>query len=641
MDTARVCFEGTLEKTSGILKNKTKVWMVLHDLTLTYYKNSKRSSCIGSIDMVTVQSVVQKKTMGGGKKIEIITATNSYHFEAETSELCEAWVSVLHKSLALKSATPGSEIATFQDRKGSTAISDGMSSSASGKQRRSSSTFYDELDSIPSSPTVFGVKLKSRRQSRKSSESMGDKPLTPSSPVSPISPRSYADKHSSKFSFSHTEKTKLEKSENEKATIKISDSGNYGLKSKSHDQNKASERDIRGGVRNRLENNDSGENEVEAVRLTENRIAEVAQVPEIAGQEQKEAKETFNEATDISLIISKQDATYDNVDSTDKVEVAGSQSMMEINKHVNVRNVRDALPTLHHENSSKANIKNVENNTDMVANNVALSVHSGEFIKDTDAVKSNSYEKTKAACDNTVDVMEEALNTSFKQNENESDTSEKTDANSNNIHMKANYTDNESGTDSQFDSEMVNDDVSHVQMRRGKTNDNESNISNQYSDVDLSQVEMRKSSRSRSRGSYNTASEQIAEARNTEVSAKLERLRSLKGSISLEDSQNENTEYSQSNKKKNGAEVEYDVNETKSSRKLDNLSSLCLNGDLDEPVFLEEVSSVKQKQSQLRLDAYTKLKSFIEQADKYYDIEQHRKCTAFAAVSLEKVLKDI
>ena len=41
----------------------------------------QRSSCIGSVDMSTVQSVAQKKTMGGGGgQFEIITATKSYHF---------------------------------------------------------------------------------------------------------------------------------------------------------------------------------------------------------------------------------------------------------------------------------------------------------------------------------------------------------------------------------------------------------------------------------------------------------------------------------------------------------------------------------------------------------------------------------
>ena len=40
----------------------------------------QRSSCIGSVDMSTVQSVAQKKTMGGGRQFEIITATKSYHF---------------------------------------------------------------------------------------------------------------------------------------------------------------------------------------------------------------------------------------------------------------------------------------------------------------------------------------------------------------------------------------------------------------------------------------------------------------------------------------------------------------------------------------------------------------------------------
>ena len=525
--------------------------------------------------------------------------------------------------------------------------SDDMSLSASGKQRTSSSTFYDELDAIPSSPTVFGVKLKSTRQSRKSCESMSDKATTPSSPVSPISPRASADNHSSKFTYSHIEKKKFEKTESEKATDKISDSCDYGLKSKNHDKvdvdlNKVSEIEISGGLRNGPEKNDSEYiNQVEPVRLTESSKADVVKVSEVAEQVQKEAKETRDEATDISVIDLKLGDTYDSVDSTDQAKVAGRQSMTEIIKHVNVRNDIDVLQTPQDKNNSRSNTKKEENETEVVANNVSLSSHYGELKNNTEVVKSNVYDENRAASSNTelvkADVMEENLKLSLKQNKNE--TNEKTDANSNIIHEKAKYTENESSDDSKLGSENLKNDVSHVQMRRGKANDIENNVSNQYSDIDLSQVEMRKSSRSRSRGSYNTDSEHVAEARKAELSNNLERLRSLKGSLSLEDNEDDNTKYNQIDKKTHGAE--YDLYEKKSSRKLDNLSSLCLNGELDEPVFFEEVSSVKPKRTQLRLDAYTKLKAFIEQADKNYDVEQHRKSTTFPAVDLEKVLKDI
>lgn len=198
METPTVSFEGTLEKTSGVFKNKTKVWMVLQDLSLTYYKNNKRSSCIGSVDMVTVQSVAQKKTMSGGKKFEIITATNSYHFEAETSELCEAWVKVLQQSMALKSTLSGSECATTQDEE-----RNDRSSGTPRKERSLSSTFHDELETLPASPTVFGVKLKSTRHSRKSCDLPVDRDLSPSSPKSPKSPGAQVDKPKSKFSFGH------------------------------------------------------------------------------------------------------------------------------------------------------------------------------------------------------------------------------------------------------------------------------------------------------------------------------------------------------------------------------------------------------------------------------------------------------
>lgn len=199
METPKVSFEGTLEKTSGVFKNKTKVWMVLNDLSLTYYKNNKRSSCIGSIDMVTVQTVTQKKTMGGGKKFEIITATNTYHFEAESSELCEAWVKVLQHSMALKSTLSGQGFTTTQEPINVTSTD--RSSDNSTKERPSSSSIIDELESLPSSPTVFGVKLKSTRHSRKSCDSLEERAVSPSSPVSPQIPKAQVDKPKSKFHF--------------------------------------------------------------------------------------------------------------------------------------------------------------------------------------------------------------------------------------------------------------------------------------------------------------------------------------------------------------------------------------------------------------------------------------------------------
>lgn len=199
METPKVNFEGTLEKTSGVFKNKTKVWMVLNDLSLTYYKSNKRSSCIGSIDMVTVQSVTQKKKMSGGKKFEIITATNTYHFEAESSDLCEAWVKVLQLSMALKSTLSGPGFTTTQEPINVTSTD--QSSGNSTKERASSSSVIDELESLPSSPTVFGVKLKSTRQSRKSCDSLEEGAVSPSSPASPQMPKAQADKPNSKFHF--------------------------------------------------------------------------------------------------------------------------------------------------------------------------------------------------------------------------------------------------------------------------------------------------------------------------------------------------------------------------------------------------------------------------------------------------------
>ena len=104
------------------------------------------------------------------------------------------------------------------------------SSRASGKERSSSSTFQNELDSLPASPTVFGVKLRSTRQSRKSDDLLTERnvsssgsvsptssgaprphterTVSPSSPFTPISPGPSVENIKSKFSFKGFKRTK-------------------------------------------------------------------------------------------------------------------------------------------------------------------------------------------------------------------------------------------------------------------------------------------------------------------------------------------------------------------------------------------------------------------------------------------------
>ena len=111
------------------------------------------------------------------------------------------------------------------------------SSRASGKERSSSSTFQNELDSLPASPTVFGVKLRSTRQSRKSDDLLTERnvsssgsisptssgaprpnterTVSQSSPITPISPGPSVENIKSKFSFKGFKRTKSNSSAND------------------------------------------------------------------------------------------------------------------------------------------------------------------------------------------------------------------------------------------------------------------------------------------------------------------------------------------------------------------------------------------------------------------------------------------
>ena len=469
-----------------------------------------------------------------------------------------------------------------------TVTSDDVALLAAGKPRKSSTTVYDELDAIPSSPTVFGVKLKSTRQSRKSCDSLSEKASISTSPVSPLSPRTSGDSHVSKFSYGHTEKN-IETTEKEKSSNKVCVSA--------------------GNDDKRVEENENSEEVISA---------------QMRIRQKNSATEDAMKAESDRHKVEKRKADFVKVQET------------EINKIVNEMDHKNGLSMSQDEINNFRNKSNKEDNiTESVANNADFNMG---------VVNNNSNDaKTVAMSDNvasvTVETMDESLQTDSKHSNAELGTKEETDTHSKIILETAKYQYSESETDGDRElvSENVNDDVSQVQMRREKVGDNELKISDQYSDVDLSQVEMRKSSRSRSRGSYNTST--VDETRKNEVSKTTERIKSLKGRSVLDDNDDIDARYNGVGK--STSESEYDISEKKHSRKLDNLAALCMNSDFDEPVFVEDESLVKQKYSQLKLDAYTKLKAFIEDADKNYVVEQHRKSTSFAVEDLEKVLKDI
>lgn len=85
--------EGILEKPSKIPGRKTKVWSVLDDATLSFFKENKRSSCIDSIDLSDIVSVA----IGTNCQFEIETDRGSNTYRAESTDKCTEWVKRLSR----------------------------------------------------------------------------------------------------------------------------------------------------------------------------------------------------------------------------------------------------------------------------------------------------------------------------------------------------------------------------------------------------------------------------------------------------------------------------------------------------------------------------------------------------------------
>lgn len=112
MDTADN-FEGYLDKTaSGIFKNRLRIWMVLDNQSLGYYKDNTKSVCIGSIDIHDIQTCERK-----GNKLKIHTRNKTFKFISDSEELASAWVKAIKISMSNKHVTRSSsqQSSTFQE----------------------------------------------------------------------------------------------------------------------------------------------------------------------------------------------------------------------------------------------------------------------------------------------------------------------------------------------------------------------------------------------------------------------------------------------------------------------------------------------------------------------------------------------
>lgn len=102
-----------LSITKRIPGKKTKVWSILDESTLSFFRENKRSSCIGSIDLSDIQLV----RIASNCQFEIKTENNSQVYTAESNEKCSEWVQKL--SEYSKCATSNSEPTKSTPRKNS------------------------------------------------------------------------------------------------------------------------------------------------------------------------------------------------------------------------------------------------------------------------------------------------------------------------------------------------------------------------------------------------------------------------------------------------------------------------------------------------------------------------------------------
>ncbi|XP_052818176.1 uncharacterized protein LOC128244196 [Mya arenaria] len=142
-------YEGFVEKTAhGVFKNKSRVWMVLESSTLSFFKDQKRDSCIGSVETSDIQEVTTTRG-DADEQFRVRTTTKTFIFVADASGAAEGWVKAIRAAMA-------SNDTRYED------------------SRALKSAVQEIENVIPVTPTnIFGVRLKPTRFSRAPSSSVG------------------------------------------------------------------------------------------------------------------------------------------------------------------------------------------------------------------------------------------------------------------------------------------------------------------------------------------------------------------------------------------------------------------------------------------------------------------------------------
>lgn len=92
-----VRFEGLLQKPGRIPGRKTKVWCVLSDQELLFYRENKRSSCIGSLELSLVRKV--EKVVSNERDFRVDYKGKLVVYTAEDSAKRDEWIANLLDAL--------------------------------------------------------------------------------------------------------------------------------------------------------------------------------------------------------------------------------------------------------------------------------------------------------------------------------------------------------------------------------------------------------------------------------------------------------------------------------------------------------------------------------------------------------------
>lgn len=98
--TSNSQFEGLLQKPARIIGRTTEVWCVLDGQSLMFFKENKRSSCIGHIDISDIQTI--RKVGTKDSQFEILTSEKPQIFTAESSDLCKEWITHIQHAMSTK-----------------------------------------------------------------------------------------------------------------------------------------------------------------------------------------------------------------------------------------------------------------------------------------------------------------------------------------------------------------------------------------------------------------------------------------------------------------------------------------------------------------------------------------------------------